>query len=171
MREPDRIELYILRHAIAADRDAWAGREDRNRPLTDEGIVKLREVVRGMRALGLSFGRILSSPFLRARQTAEIVAADMRFKGVVESSPHLAPGGEAGAMIDEINVSRAGPVLLVGHEPGLSQLISMLLAGNTVTGITLKKASLCKLVAPTLRYARCASLEWLLAPAQSRRIR
>jgi phosphohistidine phosphatase len=165
------MELYILRHAIAVARGGKRFRRDSDRPLTDEGIAKLREVVRGMRALGLSFDLILSSPFRRARQTAEILAGEMGLEEALGSSPHLAPGGDARGLIDQINAARKAAVLLVGHEPGLGQLISVLLAGDEGTRITVKKASLCKLVAPTLRYARCASLEWLLAPAQLKRIR
>ena len=165
------MELYVLRHAIAAARGGKRFRRDSDRPLTDEGIAKLREVVRGMRALGLSFDLILSSPFRRARQTAEILAAELDLEKALEASPHLAPGGDGRALIDEVNATRVARVLLVGHEPDLSQLIAVLLTGDQASRITLKKASLCKLVAPALQYARCASLEWLLAPAQLRRVR
>ena len=60
---------------------------------------------------------------------------------------------------------RCDRVLLVGHEPGLSRLISVLLSGKQSLAITMKKGGICKLVMPGLRYGRCASLEWLVNPA------
>jgi phosphohistidine phosphatase len=164
------MELYVLRHAIAEPRGAGE-RNDPDRRLTDEGIAKLREVVRGMRSVRLSFDRILTSPYLRARQTAEIVAAALGIEETVERCPHLAPDGDPAALIKAINAPAAPRTLLVGHEPGLSRLISTLTSGDPGAAFTLKKAGLCKLTAATLRHGRCASLEWLLAPALLRRIR
>ncbi len=167
------MELYILRHAIAVTRGTEGIRQDGDRPLTDKGAAKLRRVVRGMSALGLSFDLILTSPYVRARQTAEIVAEEMGAGKKCERSPHLAPDGDPRALIAAIasRSTASTSVLLVGHEPLLSQLISVLVSGDERTQVTLKKAGLCKLVAPTLRYERCASLEWLLAPSQLERIR
>ena len=165
------MELYILRHAIAVARGTEGARQDSDRPLTDKGAAKLRRVVRGMNALGLSFDLILTSPYVRARQTAEIVAEEMGAGKKCERSPHLAPDGDPRALIAEIASRRPASILVAGHEPSLSQLISVLVSGDERTQVTLKKAGLCKLVVPTLRYGRCASLEWLLAPAQLERIR
>jgi len=167
------MELYVLRHAIAAVRDAEGGGPDEERPLTDQGTAKLRRVVRGMKALGLSFDRILTSPYLRALQTAEIVAAEMGAPKKIERTLHLTPAGDPRALMDLLR-SRSGEkrnVLVVGHEPYLSDLISVLVSGDDRTVITLKKAGLCKLAIQTPRYGRCADLEWLLTPAQAARIR
>jgi phosphohistidine phosphatase len=166
------MELYILRHAIAVARGTEGARQDSDRPLTDKGASKLRRVVRGMNALGLSFDLILTSPYLRARQTAEIVAQAMDAEEKLERSRHLAPDGDPRALIAEIasRSAASASILVVGHEPSLSQLISVLVSGDERTLLTMKKAGLCKLVAQTLRYGRCASLEWLLAPAQLERI-
>lgn len=166
------MELYILRHAIAVMRGTEGFPQDPDRPLTDKGRSKLRRVVRGMNALDLSFDQILTSPYLRARQTAEIVAREMGAAKTLESTPHLAPGGDPRALLRQLTSRRAPGerILLVGHEPYLSELISVLVCGDERTAITLKKAGLCKLAAPTLRYGRCASLEWLLTPSQLERI-
>jgi phosphohistidine phosphatase len=167
------MELYLLRHAIAVERGTEGFRQDGDRPLTDKGRSKLLRVVRGMKALDLSFDLILTSPYLRAQQTAEIVAEEMGAAKKLEPTPHLAPDGDARALIRQITsrsvVSQS--TLMVGHEPSLSELISILVCGDTRAAISMKKAALCKLAAPTLRYGRCASLEWLLAPAQMERIR
>jgi len=167
------MELYVLRHAIAVLREAEGGGPDDERPLTDQGTAKLRRVVRGMKALGFSFDRILTSPYLRALQTAEIVAAEMGAPKKIEHTLHLAPAGDPRALMDLLR-SRRGEkrnVLVVGHEPYLSDLISVLVSGDDRTVITLKKAGLCKLAIQTPRYGRCADLEWLLTPAQAARIR
>jgi phosphohistidine phosphatase len=146
---------------------------DADRPLTDKGRSRLRGVVRGMKALGLSFDLILTSPYLRARQTAELVADELGAETKVERTPHLAPDGNPRALIDLIasRSSERSRTLVVGHEPYLSQLISVLLAGDARIAITMKKAGLCKLAMQTPRYGRCATLEWLLTPAQTESIR
>lgn len=167
------MDLYILRHAIAASREDQSFPRDSDRPLTAKGAAKLRKVVRGMKALSLSFDLILTSPYLRARQTAELVAAELGAATKVERTPHLAPDGNPRTLIDLI-ASRGrerSSILVVGHEPYLSQLISVLLAGDARIAITMKKAGLCKLALQTPRYGRCATLDWLLTPAQAERIR
>ncbi len=167
------MELYILRHAIAVARQADAKGSDEERPLTDQGAARLRRVVRGMKALGLSFDRILTSPYLRALQTAEIVAAEMGRLNKIERTAHLAPDGDPRALMALLQ-SRRGErrsVLVVGHEPCLSDLISVLISGSTGLAVTMKKAALCKLTLDAPRYGRCARLEWLVAPAHLQRIR
>jgi phosphohistidine phosphatase len=167
------MDLYVLRHAIAVDREDASVPRDRERPLTAKGIAKLRKVIRGMKGLGLSFDLILASPYVRALETAELVADELGSEAKVERTPHLAPDGNPRTLIDLI-ASRCGErsrILVVGHEPYLSQLISVLLVGDGRTAITLKKAGLCKLAMQTPRYGRCAILEWLLTPAQAEKLR
>jgi phosphohistidine phosphatase len=168
------MDIYILRHAIAVERGTKGIRADQDRPVTDKGAAKLRKVVRGIKALGVSFDLILTSPYLRARQTAEIAAEVLGPEDGCERSPHLAPDGDPRALIAEIVARRPADgarILLVGHEPYLSQLISTLTSGDAGTQVMLKKAGLCKLAAPSLSYGKCASLEWLLSPALLERIR
>src|SRR5438876_785979 len=78
------IELYILRHAVAKPRETWRGKDDSQRPLTRKGEKEMWCVAKGMKKLGLSFDLLLSSPYVRARRTAEIVSevfkADKRLK-------------------------------------------------------------------------------------------
>jgi phosphohistidine phosphatase len=116
----------------------------------------------------LSFDLILSSPFLRARQTAEIVAGELKLKKRLEFFDGLVPGGNPGALIHELNELKPAPenVLLVGHEPYLSRLISLLVSGGADAAIEMKKGGLCKLEAAELRPGQCARLAWLLTPSQ-----
>ena len=161
------MNLYILRHGIAVERGT-PGIKDADRPLTPKGRRRLRQVTGAMREMELSFDLILSSPFARALQTAEIVARTFKQKNKLVLSSELTPGGNPKLLIEQINKIKPRPkyILLVGHEPYLSQFIGLLLAGNTNTAIDLKKGGLCKLEIETLRYGRCASLIWLLTPQQ-----
>ena len=121
-----------------------------------------------MKVLGLSFDLILSSPYLRARQTAEILARDLKSRKKLDCSDDLIPGGNPRLLIQQLNQFRPEPedVLLVGHEPYLGKLVALLAAGNTSLEIDFKKGGLCKLEAEFLLYGRCAKLVWLLTPRQ-----
>ena len=161
-------ELYILRHGIAVERATRGYAKDRDRPLTPEGCKKMRRIGKAMQNLKLSFELILSSPYVRARETAEIVAKGLKAKAKVKFSEHLIPDGNAEELVEQLQSLYHSPsdVLLVGHEPYLSELISMLLTGERDLSVTLKKGGLCKLTCQRLSYGRCATLEWLLTPRQ-----
>jgi phosphohistidine phosphatase len=161
------MNLYILRHGIAVARGA-PGYKDAERPLTPKGRRRLHQITAAMREMELSFDLILSSPFARALQTAEIVARTFKRKSKLVLSNELTPGGNPKSLLEQINKIRPHPknILLVGHEPYLSQFTGLLLAGNTNTAIDLKKGGVCKLEIETLRYGRCALLGWLLTPQQ-----
>jgi phosphohistidine phosphatase len=160
------MELYILRHGLAAERGSNEYPSDDQRPLTPEGIKKLRRTSRSMQSIGLTFDLILTSPYVRARQTADIVATSLGLEGVLEPSALLEPGGDLQALIADLASRRKGVerILLVGHEPMLSSMISLLLSGEEDLDITLKKGGLCKLAIRAISPGRCATLEWLLAP-------
>lgn len=162
------MDLYVLRHAIAVERGTPGFKDDSQRPLTDKGAQKMQCVAEGMLALELSFEVILSSPFVRAKQTAEIVADVFRAKKKLEFTPHLELGGDPNKLISFINEKHGSDssLILVGHEPYLSNLISILIAGSDNLSITMKKGGLCKLSAAKLKYERCATLKWLLTPGQ-----
>jgi phosphohistidine phosphatase len=162
------MNLYILRHGIAVEPNARNLRKDAERPLTAKGKKRLRQIAGAMKAMELSFDLILSSPYVRAHQTAEIVAQTFKQKNKLVLSNELTPGGNPKLLVEQINKIRPRPknVLLVGHEPYLSQFIGLLASGNTNTAIDFKKGGLCKLEIETLRYGRCALLGWLLAPQQ-----
>ncbi|NLH71821.1 MAG: phosphohistidine phosphatase SixA [Verrucomicrobia bacterium] len=160
------MNLYLLRHGAAVQRGAPGYLNDADRPLTDEGREKLRAVARAMKAMKLNFDRILSSPCQRARQTAEIIADRLDLASRVEFSDHLAPDGRIDALIQQMQGLRPKPenVLLVGHEPYLSELASMLITGKTGLPLKLRKGGLVRLSANRLRVGACAELDWLLTP-------
>jgi len=164
--------LYLLRHAIAVERGHADYEDDSQRPLTPKGERRMRRAAEGMLALELSLDGILSSPYLRAKQTADIVAEVLQASATIDISPALAPDGDPRQLITELqrhNRTRQN-LLLVGHEPYLSALLSTLLTGGPHLAATMKKGGLCKLRAERWRYERCATLEWLLTPGQLRGI-
>jgi phosphohistidine phosphatase len=166
------MDLYLLRHAIAVLRGTEGYEHDADRPLTTKGQKKMYRIAEGIRALDLSFDVILSSPILRARQTAEITAEVLGIAKKLKFSDNLATDGEAEEVIREIreNYGNLDSLMLVGHEPDMSNLISVLISGEAGLSITMKKGGLCKLTLDTIKYGRCATLEWLLAPSQMTRI-
>src|SRR5262245_19013036 len=117
------MELYILRHGIAVELDA-AGGTDSERALTSEGERKVWRIAEAMEKMELVFDAILSSPYVRARQTAEIVAEAYKSRKKLQLADELKPGGEQRELIERLKRLRPEPgsVLLVGHEPYLSEL-------------------------------------------------
>jgi len=158
------MNLYLMRHAIAAEPDG--NMDDSQRPLTEKGRKKLAAVASHLVKIGLSFDLILTSPYLRARQTAEVMAEALKIKSnLVVETQNITPYGSAGNLIEEINAGKpVEHLLIVSHEPFISELIGMLVAGNPGLSINIKKASLCNLSVQTLSHGRCATLEWLLTP-------
>jgi phosphohistidine phosphatase len=162
------VNLYLLRHGIAVDPGSPGYENDSERPLIPKGERRLRDAAAAMKKMDLSFDLILSSSFTRAKQTAEIVASELKLKKQLEFSDDLVPAGSSKALIQKLNGWEPVPenVLLVGHEPSLSRLISLLVSGGTDAAIEMKKGGLCKMETGELQHGHCAKLAWLLTPAQ-----
>lgn len=163
------MNLFILRHGIAVDRDPQSFPDDSRRPLTLKGEDRVKQICEAMQALELSFDRIFSSPYRRASQTAEIVAAALGLKKGLEFRDELIPEGDPKALVRFLNQLEPAPenALLVGHEPYLSGFISQLVSGELTAAVDLKKGGLAKLeIVAQLRFGSCATLAWLLTPKQ-----
>jgi phosphohistidine phosphatase len=162
------MNLYILRHAIAVDAGSPAYQDDSQRPLTSRGRAKMLQIASGLRHMQVDFDLILASPHLRTRQTAEILAKPYGLQDKLVLTPALLPEAPASQIVNEINekYTQSQDVVLIGHQPCLNILISMLISGDPTLNITLKKGGICRLAIATLRYDRCATLEWLLYPFQ-----
>jgi len=159
------MELYILRHGIATQRQTHHTRRDALRPLTDRGVRKLHRVGRYLHVMEVTLDLTLTSPLVRARQTAEIIAGDLACPTVEETS-FLEPGGnlEKLCALMARRARAARRVMLVGHEPALSTLCSVLLTGEDGLQMVMKKGGLCKLRVDRMTYGRCATLQWLISP-------
>jgi len=160
------MELYLLRHAKAVPLDPRRFKTDAERPLTPEGEERMERLAEAMLALDLDFSLILSSPFPRARKTAEIVAKTFGIERRLKFTEHLAIPGNSAALIRSIadHYSHRRSILLVGHEPQLSELGGVLISGKPGVGLVMKKAGLAKLEIAKLTFGKCATLEWLLTP-------
>jgi len=156
----------MIRHAIAVDEGSPEYEEDSQRPLTEKGKKKMRQIAKGLRILGADFDLILSSPYLRSQETAKILAEVFKVKSDVVFSDNLIPMGDPDTLISEINekYSVNNSIALVGHEPQLTALISLLVTENTGVDMTLKKGGVCRLSTDDLHHTRKAALEWLLTP-------
>ena len=133
------LNLYFLRHGQAENRQDWHG-DDSERPLTTEGKKRMKREAATIWKLGLSLDAIISSPLVRAFQTAEIVAQAVDSSPPLITDDRLAPGfgpKELTAILTEYN--GAGGLMLVGHEPDFSETISQVTGGGR---ITVKKGAL-----------------------------
>ncbi len=156
------MEIYILRHAIAEERRP--GRPDEKRALTEEGRRKLRPVLSLARAAGVAPSLILTSPYVRAVQTAEIAAEVLGYKGTIVRTASLIPGSLPEAAWREIRDRRdEQAILLAGHEPLLSALAGYLL-GDPELAIDFRKGALLRLDIDVSQREPQGSLQWLLTP-------
>jgi phosphohistidine phosphatase len=161
------MNLFILRHGIAVEHGPASHENDEERPLTSKGERKVRTIADAMKALEISFDLILSSPLVRARETAAIVADALKAKKRLELTDTLEPQESAQPVIEYLaDHGAVDDVLLVGHEPFLSRLISLLISGDSEASVLLKKGGFCKLSIEELKHGQCATLEWLLMPKQ-----
>jgi phosphohistidine phosphatase len=159
------MNLYIIRHAIAVDEGTSEYESDSQRPLTDKGRKKMRQIAKGLRNLGVEFDLILSSPYVRARETAEILADVFKMKKKLDFSDNLIPLGNPELLITElIEKYSVNSMAVVGHEPHLSTLVGLLVAENAKIDVTLKKGGVCYLSTDDLHHEHRATLEWLLTP-------
>ncbi|MCI0554917.1 MAG: phosphohistidine phosphatase SixA [Anaerolineae bacterium] len=159
------MNIYIIRHAIAVDEGTPAYEQDSDRPLTDKGRKKMRQIAKGLRTLGVEFDLILSSPYVRARETAEIVEDVFKMKKKIAFSENLIPMADPELLLPEVMEKYpVDSIALVGHEPHLSTLIGLLATEKTKLDITLKKGGVCYISADNLHHEHRATLEWLLTP-------
>jgi phosphohistidine phosphatase len=166
------MNLYFMRHGIAVDRaDSSAGSGDRERQLTPKGIKRMNKAAKGLTALSLTFDRILTSPLERARQTAKIVAQTLQLENRVEEVEQLSPEQSAQDLLSAlVPYSDQKQILLVGHEPQLSNTISVLLSGTAGAEIRLKKGAMCCLEVDGLPPKKNGVLHWALAPKHLRQM-
>jgi phosphohistidine phosphatase len=143
--------------------------DDGSRELTRDGITKMRRVVRGLASLKIQFDHIWTSPYVRARQTADIVLAQFPQSGSVRKVRALEPGGDFNQIFSLLaeNASLEN-VALVGHEPDLSELAGQMLTGTRSSIIELKKGGVACMEIEQFREPYNARLLWLLTPGQLR---
>ncbi len=166
------MELYLMRHGIAVEGLSGPRRTDESRPLSEEGIHEMGRAGRGLAAAGIGFDRIFSSPLVRARQTAELVAAGAGSApgpGApvpgVEELEALAPGlvpAELMKLLSRRLGSEASRVLLVGHQPDMGLLAAWLLDLSGGHSLPFATGSIARVDIDGLPPSRAGRLVWLL---------
>src|SRR5919198_2518726 len=160
------MQIYLVRHAIAAQRDPEQWPDDRDRPLTPKGEQRFRKAARGLGKLASTIDLVFSSPLERAWRTAVILSEEIGWPepaAWAQLEPDRSPQQVVLALTPHAPV---GSVALVGHEPGLSDLASYLLAGSgRRVDIQMKKGGAASLLVDGAPQAGSAWLEWLLTPA------
>jgi phosphohistidine phosphatase len=165
------MELLIVRHAIALERNRERWRDDGARPLSPAGIRQSRKAAAGLKEFSRAPDRLLTSPLVRARQTAQILT-DVAGWPRAEEAPELSPGGAALAVLTLLGQKRSKLVAVVGHQPELGALLSACLLGEDGTlAIEMKKNAVACISFQGSPCAGRAVLKWLATPRMLRRLR
>ncbi|HYN80510.1 MAG TPA: phosphohistidine phosphatase SixA [Gemmatimonadaceae bacterium] len=166
------MKLLVVRHGAAMDKDEFArtGESDDLRPLTDEGKDEMKSISKGLRAAVEELDLLATSPLVRARETADIIAEAYGIE-LPEVERSLMPG----TSFDEFEKWCSGlgekkVIAIVGHDPHLSSLVTWLLTGRSDPRIRLKKGGACLLTFESVPQREKGTLNWLLTPRQLRRM-
>ncbi|HUA19266.1 MAG TPA: phosphohistidine phosphatase SixA [Bryobacteraceae bacterium] len=156
------MEIYLLRHGIAED--GQVGQPDAERVLTADGKKKLRNVLRAAASAGVAPSLILTSPYKRAVQTAQLAAEILDYKGELLRTKALEPSSSPKPVWDEIRVHKdESRVLLSGHEPLFSRLTAYLLNAPELQ-IDFKKGALACVEVERFTAEPHGVLRWFLTP-------
>ena len=165
------MDLLIVRHAIAFDRDRNRWRDDAERPLSPAGIRRARKAAAGLKKLTARPERVLTSPLVRATQTARILT-DVAGWPAAEEMPELSPGEPALAVLELLSQERARLTAVVGHQPELGHLLgACLLGGGGLLPIEMKKNAVACVSFTDRPRAGHAALTWLATPKMLRALR
>lgn len=159
------MRLYIVRHAIAVAHGT-PGFEEDNRPLTEEGIEKMRRAAKGLRKMEVLPHTILCSPLPRAHQTAEILLEELGGKTLIKLTDALAPSGNRREVFLQLQALRTlEQVMLVGHQPSLGEIAGEIAWGSPEHYVELKKGGACRIDIVTLRPKPRGALIWIVTPS------
>lgn len=170
-KNPKEYALYIMRHGPAAVRDASKYPDDGERPLTADGRKRLREAANGLQAIGVELDWIVSSPLVRAADTAKIVAESLSSAVLLDYSEVLSPGATPEALLSFLakQPSRRR-VMVVGHEPDLSSLAGRLIGAARRAHLVFRKGGCCLIRFEEFPPRSAGELVWWLTPRILRKL-
>lgn len=167
------MQLLVIRHAIAEDRDDFAdsGEDDSERPLTRIGRRRMRRNARGLARLAPPIDKIASSPYVRAFDTAQIVVETLGLTSSIEVIDALTPDQPSEALLPWLATQpQDSTVAIVGHEPHLGRLVTWLMTGSAESHVVFKKGGVCLLDLGVRPSGGSALMQWLVTPGQLRAI-
>ena len=155
-------QLFLIRHGVAEERgDAWP--DDAKRPLSEDGMERLQKSARGLVRLDVWIDVVLTSPLVRARQTAEIVASAFDPRPSIVTVESLAPGGSYASLVADLEKhGRKTRIALVGHEPGIGELAARLIGSRH--SFEFKKGAVCRIDVEEIPPVGPGDLRWFLTP-------
>ncbi len=158
--------LYLIRHAVAEDRgEDWP--DDTKRPLTSKGEAKMREVIAGLASMDPQIEDVLTSPLVRAKQTADLLLEGLLPAPRLSIVPALAPGGSPQQVAEALSGhAGATAIAIVGHEPGLGDLAAWLCGAKTP--FAFKKGGICRIDVVKLPPTGSGELRWFATPKMLR---
>jgi phosphohistidine phosphatase len=164
------LRCVLFRHGIAANREEWTGK-DGDRPLTDKGKRRVRGAAAGLKRVDVCPTHILTSPLIRAVETAKVLHVTLAVRSPLRSVDELLPVASPEKMIGLLHDLPMGSfVVCVGHEPQLGMIASMLLTGRSSSAFPLKKAGACLVELRLPVKPGGGRLVWWLTPTQLRTI-
>lgn len=162
------LALYLIRHGLAAERGSDYP-DDSKRPLTSAGISAMRKEARALVDLDVTFDVIISSPLVRARQTADVLAQGLPAKPAIVLTDSLSPAGSQASFFQELSRHmRKANIAIVGHEPNLGELAARLLGAKGT--IELKKGAVCRIDFEVFPPKGLGTLRWLATPRMLRKL-
>lgn len=162
------MNCIFFRHGIALDQGDWK-KADADRPLSEKGIARTRKAARGLARMDIVPTHILTSPLVRARDTAQLIQEAFKDPPSITVCNELLPAVPAESLAELLCVLPVeATVICVGHEPHLGQVAGLLLVGQRVSALRFKKAGACLIVLPETGVRDHGYLRWWLAPKQLR---
>lgn len=160
--------MYLVRHAVAAERGPeWP--DDAKRPLTEYGMSRFKGAVAGLTWLDVAIDEIFTSPLLRAKQTADLLAAGIEGKPAVKTLDVLAPGHAPAAVMAQLGkAAKQRRLALVGHEPDLGELAAYMLGATRA--LSFKKGGVCRVDLDGFTSKLAGSLVWFITQKMLRKL-
>jgi phosphohistidine phosphatase len=160
------VKVFFLRHGEAGRRITIPSK-DFERSLTASGVAEIEEIAESMKDMDIEFDKFASSPLARARETAEIVSKVYKQAGKLEMWDELKPEANRLDLYRRLSkMKQDADVLLVGHEPFMTTVISEIISGSLSAKISLKKAGLARVQIDSFTPKASGELRWLLTPKQ-----